>query len=278
MTNSGVAVQIPVLDNDISVPVGSTGSITQPSHGLSIITDSSILYVPDTNSCGMDSFTYTLTDSNGQSSSTATVTVTVTCIGGATAPPPTVTPTTADEIIPNDSNFNPSPPTNMPVEIPLTPDGGDLGIPTMMPLDAPVIPDGGDLDIQKPVANDDFFTTNQDESIAIFPLLNDTLFEGTTGSYTTPSNGAISMVEEDLVYTPDSGYCGIEMFSYTLTDVTAEHSDSAIVTIYVICQPTTMPTSFMGDDLVGVPPNFGAENPTISRLKHRKESPLRNSH
>lgn len=204
MTDAGVAVEIPVLDNDASIPVGmvtyayfticpfqllipevlilcsgSTGSITQPIHGLSIITDSSILYVPDTNSCGMDSFTYTLTDSSGLSSCTATVTVTVTCMSGATTPPPTATSSTADEIIPHDSNFNPSPPTNMPVEIPSTPDEGGLGIPTMMPLDAPVIPDGGDIDIQNPLANDDFFTTNQDESVAIFPLLNDTFFEGT---------------------------------------------------------------------------------------------------
>eukprot|EP00804_Cyclotella_cryptica_P018478 CCRYP_004318-RC/>CCRYP_004318-RC protein AED:0.05 eAED:0.05 QI:175/1/1/1/0.85/0.75/8/326/1952 len=262
MTNAGVAVEIPVLDNDLSVPVGSTGSITQPGHGLSIITDSSILYVPDTDSCGIDSFTYTLTDSSGQSSCTATVTVTVTCIGGASTPPPTATPTTEDEIIPHDTDLNPRQPTNMPVDF-----GGSLNIPTMMPLDAPVLPDGGDLEVEKPVANDDFFTTNQDESIAIFPLLNDTLFEGTTGSYTTPSNGAISMTDDDLVYTPNSGYCGIDMFSYTLTDITGEHSDSAIVTIFVICQPTTMPTYFSGDDLLGVPPDFGAENPSIDRFE-----------
>lgn len=126
----------------------------------------------------MDSFTYTLTDSTGQSSCTAAVTVTVTCVGGINTPPPTVTPITEEEIIPHDSNFNPSQPSNMPVENPLTPDGGGLSIPTKMPLDAPVMPDGGDLDIKKPEANDDFFITNQDESIAIFPLLNDTLFEG----------------------------------------------------------------------------------------------------
>ena len=73
------------------------------------------------------------------------------------------------------------------------------------------------------------------------------------------------MVEDDIVYTPVAGYCGMDIFSYTLTDVTGENSDSAIVTIFVICQPTTMPTYFSGDDLIGVPPNFGQDTPSIDR-------------
>lgn len=134
--------------------LGSTGSITQPNHGLTIITDSSILYVPDSDCCGVDTFTYTI--ANGETYCTATVTVSVVCSGDGTTPPPSVTPT--DQVILHGTDALTAPPSSIPVD--------------------PVNPDGGDLNIQKPVANDDFYTTNQDESIEIAILKNDTLIVG----------------------------------------------------------------------------------------------------
>ncbi|KAL7506882.1 hypothetical protein ACHAXN_004124 [Cyclotella atomus] len=238
MTTTGVSVEIPVLDNDGFIPSGISGSITQPNNGLTIITDSSILYIPYSNICGVDTFTYTINDASGQAMCTASVTVSIICTGDANTPSPTVTPT--DEIIPN---------------------GGDLNITeniTDSPSAVPINPDGGDLNIAKPVANDDYYTTNQDESIEIAILKNDTLIVGTTGTYTMPPNGQLSTIEDDLLYTPDTGFCGSDMFSYTLTDATGEYSDSAVVTIDVICAelPSPMPTYFTGDDLIGVPPDF----------------------
>jgi hypothetical protein len=85
---------------------------------------------------------------------TASVTVSIVCTGDANTPSPTVTST--DEIIPH---------------------GGDLNI-TDSPSAVPINPDGGDLNIAKPVANDDYYTTNQDESIEIAILENDTLIVG----------------------------------------------------------------------------------------------------
>jgi hypothetical protein len=85
---------------------------------------------------------------------TASVTVSILCTGDANTPSPTVTST--DEIIPH---------------------GGDLNI-TDSPSAVPINPDGGDLNIAKPVANDDYYTTNQDESIEIAILKNDTLIVG----------------------------------------------------------------------------------------------------
>jgi hypothetical protein len=144
---------------------GSSGSITQPNHGLAIITDSAILYVPESNCCGVDTFTYSITNGNGQALCTATVTVTVICSGDGTTPPPSMVPT--DEVIPHGTDV---------ITV----------APSPMPVDGPISPDGGDLTIQKPFANDDFYTTNQDESILISILLNDTLIVGKDfSSFTT---------------------------------------------------------------------------------------------
>ena len=49
---------------------------------------------------------------------------------------------------------------------------------TAPPSSTPVNPDGGDVIVQKPVAQDDLYITDQDESIEIAILLNDTLIVG----------------------------------------------------------------------------------------------------
>ena len=73
------ATEIPVLDNDPDIDPGERAveSATQPSHGTITITgDGSILlYEPNADYCGLDSFVYTL---NGNA--TAMVTVVIACV------------------------------------------------------------------------------------------------------------------------------------------------------------------------------------------------------
>ncbi len=71
-----------VLDNDIAVPASAVLTITDKTDGahgtVSISTDGKeIIYTPNANFQGIDSFTYTIEDDGGETS-TATVTVTVT--------------------------------------------------------------------------------------------------------------------------------------------------------------------------------------------------------
>lgn len=186
-TTTGVPVEIPVLDNDDTVPIGklidhnmicislrpaliililsllgASGSMNQPNHGLTMISETGILYIPNTDCCGIDTFTYTINDASGAALCSATVTITVICTGDGETPAPTMAPITmkpTDAVIPHgtDDEISTPPPTNMPVDAPITPDG---------------------VHIQKPVANDDFYTTNQDESIEIGILYNDTVIIG----------------------------------------------------------------------------------------------------
>ena len=77
-TPKGVAVTIPVLNNDI---INGTFTMivvmSQPTNGTATISGNQIIYTPNAGYCGPDNFTYKLLTSTG--SSITTVTITVTC-------------------------------------------------------------------------------------------------------------------------------------------------------------------------------------------------------
>lgn len=77
---AGVAKPVTVVVNDTDTDGDTLTviSVTQGSKGTVVINGNSIVYTPNNNASGADSFTYTISD--GQSSSTATVNVTI--IGG----------------------------------------------------------------------------------------------------------------------------------------------------------------------------------------------------
>ena len=66
-------------------------------------------------------------------------------------------------------------------------------------------------------------------------------------------NGSCDFSGADIVYTPNADFCGEDEFTYTVTDSSAEHSDTATVYVTVLCpdSPTRSPTG--GDENVGVP-------------------------
>ena len=78
---------------------------------------------------------------------------------------------------------------------------------------------------QPPVAKDDFYTTSQDVTLVIKGpgiLLNDSDPEGHSLVFTItslPAHGTLTMAQDGgFSYTPDSGYSGIDGFSYTVND------------------------------------------------------------
>ncbi len=78
--NSG-SNNLNVLDNDSDPDTGDTyvlSSVTQPSHGTASLSANMVAYIPATDYCGSDSFTYEIEDSYGLTDQ-ATVTVTVQC-------------------------------------------------------------------------------------------------------------------------------------------------------------------------------------------------------
>jgi hypothetical protein len=85
-----------------------------------------------------------------------------------------------------------------------------------------------------PVAADDTVQTLEDTSVAIDVLANDSDPDGdaiSIASVTQPANGTLGG-SALLTYTPDTGFTGIDTFTYTITDL-VDGQDTATVTVTV---------------------------------------------
>jgi len=89
--------------------------------------------------------------------------------------------------------------------------------------------------VPTPVAVDDNVSLDQDMSISINVLANDTVFNNpSVGILSNPGNGTvmIDLTTNEITYTPTAEYCGPDVFSYVVCQNTC---DSAEVSINVIC-------------------------------------------
>ncbi len=75
-TTQDTPVTVPVLANDTGT-APTISAVTQPAHGKVTISGDKVIYTPDKDRAGIDTFTYTIETACG--TSTATVTVTVEC-------------------------------------------------------------------------------------------------------------------------------------------------------------------------------------------------------
>lgn len=96
--------------------------------------------------------------------------------------------------------------------------------------------DGGAVDINRPpVAVDDVSKTTPATAVTIDVLANDTDPDTddshTVANVTTPSNGTAAIVNNEVVYTPDAGFLGLDSFDYTISD--GRLSDTGTVQVAV---------------------------------------------
>ena len=84
-----------------------------------------------------------------------------------------------------------------------------------------------------PEANNDSYSTPVNTAISENVLSNDTGYNITVTSNTSPSNGILSIsADGSLVYTPNLSFSGTDTFEYTITDA-YDRNDTATVTIVV---------------------------------------------
>ena len=88
-----------------------------------------------------------------------------------------------------------------------------------------------------PIAVDDSASCNEDESITGSVTFNDSDPDGdslSVQSLGSPSHGSAAMSGPKVVYTPDPDFCGLDSFTYTVTDGHGG-TDTATVSVTVNC-------------------------------------------
>jgi hypothetical protein len=269
ITAAGVAVTIDVLAND-SDPDGDALAITidgPPSHGTATVNNGKVVYTPQPGFTGTDSFTYIVSDGKG-GTATATVTVTVT---GPNRPPTAANDaatTTAGvavtiDVLANDSDpdgdaltiASLTPPTNGTAtvnngRVVYTPNASFVGSDSFTyaisdgkggsaTATVTITVSGSGGSNRAPSAANDTATTTAGVAVTIDVLANDSDPDGdalSIASITQPTNGAATVENNRVVYTPTAGFVGSDSFTYTISDGKGG-SASATVTVTVTGQP-----------------------------------------
>ncbi|WP_240923685.1 Ig-like domain-containing protein, partial [Psychromonas sp. SA13A] len=256
LTNEDVDIDIDVLANDsdtadgVDAAISPVASVTQGTNGsVSVNTDGTIKYIPNTNFNGTDSFTYT--NEEGQE---ATVNVTVDAVNDFTIVANDTATTNEDaaidiDVLANDDDStdavdNGSAAVVSPVEsvtqgtngivkinadgtVKYTPNANFNGADSFTYINEEgqkatvnvTVDAVNDLTI----VNNDIATTNEDAAIDIDVLANDSdTVDGTkaavspVASVTQGTNGSVSINTDGTVkYTPNANFNGADSFTYT---------------------------------------------------------------
>jgi len=247
-TREDTPLSLDVLSNDSDTDTDdlTVESVTQPENGSVVNKGNEVVYTPNLDFNGFDSFTYTISDGNG-GTATATVTVTVSAVNDR----------------PRAENDAESTDEESPVSIEVLlndfdPDGDDLTIEAVSQPDHGAVenygttitytpnPDFTGTDTltysvsdgnggtatatvtievnpinDPPIAQDDSATTEEDTLVSIRVISNDSDPDGDfllVESATSPNNGSIINAETSVSYIPDPGFNGVDSFTYTISD------------------------------------------------------------
>ena len=248
-----VTVDVLANDSDKDKDKLTIDSFTTPSNGAVEKKDGKLIYAPNENFSGDDSFSYVVTD--GEDKAEAKVTVNVKEEEKKNSIPvakddnasTSYETSVSINVLKNDTDADGE---DLTIKSYTTPDNGTVenvdGELVYTPKDEfsgedsfkYTVTDGTDTATAKvvikveeeekgepvnnvPVAQDDKATTKYEQKVEIDVLKNDTDKDDDTltiKSYTQPSNGTIEQEDEKLIYTPKDEFSGDDSFSYTITD------------------------------------------------------------
>jgi uncharacterized protein YjdB len=237
---------------------------TLPSNGTLTDLDTTtgdVTYTPNADFNGSDSFTFTVTDTSGATGS-ASVSLTIDAVNDAPVAGDDTDSTTEDtpvttDVLANDSDIENDPlsvtiasqPTNGSASVngdetvTYSPNGDFAGEDSF----TYIVSDGTDTDTatvtitvdpvnHPPVAGDDSATTDEDQSVTVDVLANDSDIDAdllTVISATTPGDGTATINGDGTItYTPEANFNGTDVFIYTVSDG-ADGFDSAYVEITI---------------------------------------------
>lgn len=280
-TNEDTTATIAVLDNDTDVDNDTLtiSTVSQGNNGRVAISGTTLVYTPDADWFGTDSFTYTITDGNG-GSDTATVSITVNDIPIAISDNFLINEDTSvsGALIANDqSNVLIYSLVNQPAMgavslntavggFTYTPDINANGTDTFTFKVHDGLAESNTATItilitpinDPPIAITDSVTTSAGVSIAVDVLANDSDVDGdslTINSVSQGINGSIIIDGTVATYTPNEFFYGTDFFVYVVSD---GHGGLAEATVTV-----TIPMPFVGRP-PSPPPDAINNTPTVS--------------
>jgi large repetitive protein len=286
-TNEDTPVTVAVLANDTD-PDGdplTVVSATAPNGTVVIDPDGTVTYTPNPNFNGTDTITYTISDGNG-GTSTAIVTVTV----AATNDAPTIdAPIPAQSendgtlvVLPIAGNFTDLDgdpltftATGLPLGLTISPAGvisgtidksasqggpnaGGIYTVTVTASDGK----GGTVTSTftytvgnpPPVATNDNATTNEDTSVIVAVLANDTDPDAdplTVISATAPNGSVVINPDGTITYTPNPNFNGTDTITYSISDGNGGTSTATVtVTVVAVNDLPTVDTPIPNQSLV----------------------------
>jgi len=276
-TVPGVAVQIDVLAND-SDPNGDAlelVAVTAASGGSTSIVGDAVLYEPNAGFSGADTFNYTVRDTGG-AEATGEVTVLVSNqppVAADDSAQATVGQSVDIDVLAND--FDPEGDSITLIGVGEPAFGTVQIVGDQIRYTANALGSGTDsfsyeieaeggqatgtvvveLDAPAPTAVDDSASTVEDTPVQITVLDNDAPALGQTLSIISVAdapNGATSIEGDAIVYTPDSGFVGTDIFEYTIREQNGATA-SATVTVTVTAASTNNPPIAEDDLVVTIP-------------------------
>ncbi len=258
-TDEGNSVTIDVLENDTDEDDDDLliDSFTQVSNGSVSLENGKLVYTPNPDFEGTDTFEYTVSD--GKDTDDAEVIVTVNGINNkpnakddsiSTDEDHSVTIDVLDndtdedddeleivsvsevlngtvEIINNELFFTPDENFNGEVTFDYTISDGFKSDSATVTVTVNSVNDA-------PVANDDVAVTLENEAVTIDVLYNDTDLENndlSVDSFVQGANGVVTKLAGQLVYTPNEDFVGTDTFTYIVSD--GDKTDEATVTVTV---------------------------------------------
>ena len=262
-TDEDTLVTIDILANDSDVDGGafSITGVTDGNNGTVSIVGADVAYTPNPDFNGTDTFTYTISD--GELTDTATVTVTVDPVNDAPVlgaigdqvvnegEALSFTAIASDVDLPaNGLTFSLD--SGAPVGATIDPISGVFGwTPTEVQSGVfsitirvtddgtPALDDSETIEVtvsetvnNPPVAQDDVAIVNEDSSVIIDVISNDSDLDGdilTLSEVSNPERGVATIVGNEISYTPDPNYYGEDVLQYTVIDGQGGESIATVV-------------------------------------------------
>jgi hypothetical protein len=292
-TPQSTPISIAVLGNDnVNGTLQSLVVASNPANGTAVVSGNNIIYTPNAGFSGTDAFTYTI--SNGSGTSTATVTVTVPTSGGGGGGSDICTNPAANIVGGNGSititgitsgcsiiqvfsavwaPVYTQQVTGSTVTVPnltagsyivkVTQLGAGCTYPVVCAVQSTVtVSGGGGGGATAPTAVNDASTTPRNTPVSI-PVLNNDNINGTLQALvimSNPNNGTAVVNGNNVVYTPNAGFCGNDLFTYKILN-NSNLSAIATVNVSVTCPVANPPVAV--NDNSATPQNTPVSIPVL---------------